>query len=227
MRKDFDLAHSYADNGTYTVTVMVSDDDGGVGSDTVEVKVANVTPSPAITSDMSAITEGSSFTLEGSLTDPGDDSWKAQVIWGDGGPAEAVNLDGKQFVPLSHTYKDNGTYAIEVTVTETDSEAASGSNSKSLTVNNVAPAITFFDAPVAPVPLGTPIASNVRFTDPGVADTATVVWAWDDGSPNTSTSVAAQIGERSTNSSHTYVETGLYTISVTVTDKDGGSETRP
>jgi hypothetical protein len=36
--------HVYGDNGVYVVTVTVTDDDGGVGTDTLEVEVTNVDP---------------------------------------------------------------------------------------------------------------------------------------------------------------------------------------
>jgi hypothetical protein len=42
--KTFTLNHVYADNGVYTVTVAVTDDNGGSGSDTVQVTVNNVAP---------------------------------------------------------------------------------------------------------------------------------------------------------------------------------------
>ena len=38
-------SHAYADNGTYTVKVTVTDDDGGTHSDSFAVTVANVAPS--------------------------------------------------------------------------------------------------------------------------------------------------------------------------------------
>ncbi len=42
--KNFTLNHSYADNKLYIVTVTVADDEGGIGSDTVQVTVNNVAP---------------------------------------------------------------------------------------------------------------------------------------------------------------------------------------
>src|SRR5262249_6597076 len=42
--KTFALSHTFADNGAYTVTVRVQDDDLGVGSNTVTVTVQNVAP---------------------------------------------------------------------------------------------------------------------------------------------------------------------------------------
>jgi hypothetical protein len=38
------VQHVYGDNGTYSVTVTVTDDDGGAGGDTVAVQVGNVDP---------------------------------------------------------------------------------------------------------------------------------------------------------------------------------------
>ena len=40
----FDGSHTYADNGIYTVTVTVNDDDGGSDTETFEVTVNNVAP---------------------------------------------------------------------------------------------------------------------------------------------------------------------------------------
>ena len=42
--KTFDLSHIYADDGDYTVTVTVEDDDAGSGGDTLLVTVNNVAP---------------------------------------------------------------------------------------------------------------------------------------------------------------------------------------
>ena len=44
----FDIGHMYADCGTYTLRVTVTDDDGGEGADSLTVDVRDTTP-PEIT----------------------------------------------------------------------------------------------------------------------------------------------------------------------------------
>src|SRR5204862_233819 len=63
--------HTYDDNGSYTVTVKVTDKDGDFGTASFLVTVANVAPSATFAAS-SPINEGSSSTL--SLTSPSDPS---------------------------------------------------------------------------------------------------------------------------------------------------------
>src|SRR5207248_2898272 len=58
------------DNGTYTVTLTVTDKDGGVGQDDVVVTVNNVAPTALPGSDRT-VGEGSLVSLTGGFTDPG------------------------------------------------------------------------------------------------------------------------------------------------------------
>src|SRR5205085_8424214 len=79
-------SHTYADNGTYTVTVQVTDKDGGVGSAQFQVTVANVAPSVTAPSDQSS-DEGASHSFEHRTSveqGDGDNPWDVHVNWGDG-----------------------------------------------------------------------------------------------------------------------------------------------
>ena len=57
----------------------------------------------------------------------------------------------------------------------------------------------------------------------GTEDTHTVTIAWDDGTPDSSTSVAAGVGTATLN--HTYTAATVATLTVTVTDDDTGEAT--
>ena len=81
--KTFSLSHVYADNGSYSVVVTVSNSSAsGQGGATATVN--NV--APTVTNPAAAtITAGGTFTGSGSFTDPGvNDTWTATVDYGDG-----------------------------------------------------------------------------------------------------------------------------------------------
>lgn len=75
------------DNGTYTVTYKVTDDDGGVHSDTAVITVNNVAPvMGALSLSPAIINEDGSVTASGSFFDPGTLDTHAIVIdWNAGG----------------------------------------------------------------------------------------------------------------------------------------------
>ncbi|MBA7645143.1 hypothetical protein ES703_52896 [subsurface metagenome] len=62
----FDASHIYADNGTYTVTITVSDDDGGSDTKTLLVMVNNVAPMVDAGADQTA-NEGDVVNFSGSF----------------------------------------------------------------------------------------------------------------------------------------------------------------
>ncbi|MHA2495865.1 MAG: PKD domain-containing protein [Candidatus Hodarchaeales archaeon] len=84
--------HVYADDGVYTVMLTVTDDDGGVGTDTLTVTVNNVAPTVSI----DAIEQFQAFALPeltvlildptvftGSASDPGADTLTYYWTFGD------------------------------------------------------------------------------------------------------------------------------------------------
>jgi hypothetical protein len=116
----------------------------------------------------------------------------------------------------SHTFADNGSYTVPVRVTD----ASSGTNSsKVIVVNNVAPA----NVTVNLSNVGNNVSAGGTFTDPGILDTHTVSVNWGDGSPNTVLNLGANVLSYNAGP-HTYAAgTSQAHVTVTVTDKDGGS----
>ena len=211
---DDDPDHPYADNGTYGYSVTVSDgfDAAAFGS---SIDVTNVAPGVTVGAD-ATIDEGDEFTRNGSFTDPGADTWTATVDYGDGGGAMALALAGKDF-SLAHTYIDDGVNTVTVEVT--DDDGGVGSDDAEVTVNNVAPTV---DAgPDATVDSGETYDFSGSFSDPGIVDDP---WAWviewGDGTPNTEGSTDDQ--SAAVEASHQVCTAGTYTVTLTVTDKDGG-----
>src|SRR5262249_46147071 len=122
----------------------ISDGNGGTATANVAVTINSVNDTPAITSgdlNLSATTinEGGSVTLSGSFGDPDPGQTHTGLITRGGGGSNTLNRDGgvPWFGPVSHSYGDNGGYAVSVSVT--DSDGANASAGTSVTVNNVAP----------------------------------------------------------------------------------------
>ena len=217
--KSFDLSHPYADDGTYEITVTVTDDAGGVGASSAKVIVNNVVPSVDEGPDEKVILEGETYTSSVSFTDPGADEWTATVDYGDGSPVENPTLDGKSF-ELSHVYADNNSdnTPYDITVTVTDDEGGMGASSAKVVVNNVAPSI--YEGPDDDVIVeGETYTSYVKFGDPGV-DEWTALVDYGDGTLET-----LEMIEKTFQLSHTYAANeacGPFTVTVTLTDDDLG-----
>ena len=90
-------AHAYADDGIYTVTIMVSDDDGPLVPRTFTITVENVDPELMLTKRFLEIKEGQTLDLFdlGTFSDPGfnnaanpngasEETFHYSIDWGDG-----------------------------------------------------------------------------------------------------------------------------------------------
>lgn len=208
--------HAYADDGTYSVTVTVTDGDGATGSDTLTATVLNVAPSVDAGAN-AAGAEGSAFAVHATFSDPGAaDTHTAAVDWGDGSQQETAVAVGGQ-VSASHTYIDDGRYTVTVTVA--DSDGASASDTLTATIANVAPSATA-GGPYEGTPLA-PIVISGDATDPGVRDT--LEYAWDFEYDGTFSADATGVDLR--RPSHTYVFPGTYAVALRVRDDDGGEST--
>jgi hypothetical protein len=84
---------------------------------------------------------------------------------------------------------------------------------------NQPPAVGPITAPLHPVQVGTEILANADFTDPNIWDMHTAQWEWGDGTTTIQESVTSPAS-----ASHIYTTPGVYTVQLTITDDDGGSD---
>jgi PKD repeat protein len=164
------------------------------------------------------LNEGDTFAGSGSFTDPGADMWTATVNYGDVAGVESLTLNPDKTFALNHTYLDDGDYAVEVCVSDDDSGI--GCDMLTVSVANIAPVIETLLAPINPMQVGATVETSAVFTDPGILDSHAATWDWGDGS----TSEEAVDGYN-VSGSHAYETPGVYTLSLTVTDDDGGADT--
>ncbi|MFO0789411.1 MAG: PKD domain-containing protein [Pirellulales bacterium] len=270
-------SHTYADDGSYTVTITVHDDNGGVGIATFKVLVTNVEPTLTGTSNL-VVNEGQTFTLNGlgvGVTDPGFDNplntldpsnggetaetlSAMSIDWGDGTGAQALNLAEFQAVPFagpttgtfpaaSHTYADNGTYTVTVTVKD-DDMASFVERTFTITVQNVAPTLSNLTSTPTTINEAGSVHFDINFSDPGfdnplntldpsnggeVAESFTFDVNWGDGRQQVVNMGVADAngspGIASTGTfdgTHIYADDGTYTVTLTIHDDDGGSHTQ-
>jgi PKD repeat protein len=114
--------HLYAQDGVYTVTLTVTDNDGLTDTVTTQAVVANVAPTLGALPTASLIV-GESYVATGSFSDPGADAWIASVDFGDGSGASPLALTGNAF-SLSHPYLAAGVFTLTVRVSDDDATAA-------------------------------------------------------------------------------------------------------
>ncbi|MFW9789319.1 MAG: PKD domain-containing protein, partial [Candidatus Thorarchaeota archaeon] len=87
---------------------------------------------------------------------------------------------------------------------------------------NLPPEITSISGPMDPVSVENSVDMFATFTDPDIDDTHTAEWDWGDGSTSAGT---VDQTERTVTGSHHYEQPGVYTVTLTVTDSFGESDT--
>jgi len=146
-------AHTWGDDGRYTVTLTVFDDDGGETGLTTRVTVGNVYPVVNVYID--AIEEAGTAAAVATFSDPGSDDVTLSWAWALGPSATTVVLnDGVNPDPamspwgtfpvegsdeMSHTYGDDGIFVLRVTACDDDGGCTEAT--ADVVVRNVDPSI--------------------------------------------------------------------------------------
>lgn len=218
------LNHAYADNGTYTISITANDGRGGTDTKTAAATITNVPPTAAFPAPAS-VPEGSPVTL--SLIN-GVDVSSADLAaglhyafdCGSGyGTASSYATAGTSSTSNCPT-TDNGSVTVRGKVFDKDNGASEYLSSA--TITNVSPSVGALTVPAAPVAVGTLVSVSAPFTDPGILDTHTGAVQWALGASFGTASIAETNGSGTVNAASSTLGAGVYTITLEVTDKDGG-----
>jgi ELWxxDGT repeat protein len=230
--------HTYAEEGSFTLSVQVRDDGGSSTSATRGLSVADAGLSSLGLLNPHA-TEGkgtgtftvATFADRNSAAAATD--FTAVVQWGDGSSstvtsAGIVALGGGKFaVRAGHTYAESGSFALSVQVR--DDGGASISGTLTLSVADAALASLSVQNPHATAGQDTGTFTVATFHDNNLAAPAsdfTAVIHWGDGTTSTLTAadfVSQGNGNFAVLADHLYTTSGTFTMSVLVDDVGGAS----
>jgi hypothetical protein len=219
--------HTYADEGSFTATVTISDVSPGSGTDTA-TDTATVAESDSLSgagvsfvalSGVSFTTTVATFTDSNTVNVPTD--FTATVDWGDAtaSAGTVTGGSGSFSVSGSHTYAGTGVFTVTVTLTD---DAPGTATAKATSTASVAGAgLNAF-----PVAFGTTegVSFNgvvANFTDSragaSVSDfTATI--SWGDATATAGTVASTNPGVFSVSGAHTYADEGSFSVTVQITD---------
>ena len=144
-------ASQVASDTPVTFTLTVTDDDGATGSDTYDVTVTDVVANqpPTVTiSGASSINEGASGTLTGTASDA--DGSVSSYLWSVDDTSTITITSGNSATLRYTALPVASDTAVTFTLTVTDDDGATGSDTHGVTVRDVPPPPGTFDATVTP-----------------------------------------------------------------------------
>ncbi len=222
-------SHTYSEEGSHTVKTTVTDADetSNTGSDSSTATVADASLTAGQLSAAGG-TEGTgggsaSFSFTDANPNAAASEFTATVDWGDGsssGGTVTKNADGSFSVSApGHTYAEEGKDTVKVSVT--DAGGSTTSASQDVTVADAALSASGKTINSQPS-FGGKVASFTDANPNGSVGDFTASIDWGDGSSSAGT-VSQNGGGFDVSGSHTYAQTGPYTVKVHVADKGGST----
>jgi Tol biopolymer transport system component len=152
----------------------------------------------------------------------GSTSWTATVDYGDGTGVQTLALNADKTFVLDHLYVPG---AYDLTVAVTDDAGATGSLMIHVVVGNVAPSVNL--SSTLDLAFTKTLDASGTFTDPGSNETYSATVNYGDGTGTQTLALgpfdASPLAGGSFTLHHTYAAAGPYTVTVIVSDSNGGS----
>ena len=200
------VSHTFAEQGIFTIGLIVTDTGGLTDTATAEVTVSNLAPSADAGGPYTG-DEGSVINFDASgSSDPGGGA--LTYAWDLDNDGE---YDDDIGVAASYTWTEQVNLTISLMVTDTG--GLTDTATAQVVVNDSDPIADFVAAPTSgDEPL------TVVFTDTSVSYDGIITWSWDlDGDDSPDATIP--------NPTFEYTATGAYTVTLTVWEGDGDSDT--
>ena len=196
------VAHKYAREGSFTVTLVATSDNGLASTTSRAITISALLPTSSANFTFSpsapAVNQDVFFNASTSGISNGTYAWD----YGDGGTATGVSV--------SHRFARAGTFTVTLRVT--NSVGQSGSVSRSVNVSNTSPTVvaSFVYSP------SSPSINQKVFFNASASTPKNATYRWDFGDGTADTGVTPD---------HDYELGGTYTVTLTVTNDVGQSAT--